>query len=1092
MPSNRRLAAIMATDMVDFSALTHRDERRALVLVDAQRHVIRSALPEFEGREVKTLGDGFLIEFGSALNATLCALEIQKRLEERNRASTTEPIQIRIGLHVGDVVGDGDDILGDAVNIASRIEPLAEASGICLSGPIYDQVRNKVAFSFTRLEHSFLKNIETPIDVYSIDLPWHGLPAARITPWTDREAELADLRRALSGASSGQGTIVAISGEPGIGKTRLAEELLRVSKGKGFRTLRSRGFRGEPGLAYGHWVEAIREYVREAPDPLLYKVCAGCLSQVVKLVPELVERIGSGPPSPQLEPGPEQLRLFEGVAQFFRNVLKETPLVLLLDDLQWADASSLAVLDYLSREVRSARFLIVLTYREVEGSENERLVEVISTLRRHHVLSEISLNRFDSMHASDLVRAVLGNLDSVPEVAGLVERKTGGNPLFVEELVRALIEAQRLVKTPGGWSVGPEAEIELPSRIRDVILQRVNRLDEETQTLLSLSSVLPHRFDLGLLGRATKLDSEAVLRLVERMLRARIFRESEVAPGVPVYQFADDQIRETLYERIAVPRRQQYHLRVAHALEAGAPGERDTVASELAHHYLCGGDFAHAVRYSIAAAERAASVYAREAAIEHYRTALDALAHVPDDRTRFEILGRLGSELESVGRTQECVDCWAEAAEGFERLGDRLKAGELFLRLVAARPEMDSSPIIQHDLARARANLETGPPSKELGRYYVNRALHALWVNDHATGRAFMQRALETAELVQDHALEAEIHRTLGQTARDPAEGRRELDLAIQLGLKYDPPTAIRAYWEVASILCMGLGEMRPAQDEIESAIALAEKLHYDDLAMDLIGIARSFVTFFLGDLESSAKAAAQGAAYRQNFGRALSGPNLCCAWNNALERGDLEAARRWEAQLPATGWVETGFGDFWKSWTEGRQRIAEGDLGAASERWRHSLEAIRGNLWSWSRFLPILSLAPLVDCSIQQGNLGEADRYVAEIRRSVEPSDSAAALAYLAKAEGVVALAHGDPPRAVELLNASVAHWDRAGWKIEEGRCRLELARALVGAARPDEARRELDRASELFRHAGARLDLTRASTLRASIGLDTRNSDR
>ncbi len=1073
----------MATDMVDFSALTHRDESRALQLVGTQRQVIRSVLPEFDGREVKTIGDGFLIEFTSALSATLCAVEIQKRLEERNRSGTTDRLQLRIGLHVGDVVGDGDDILGDAVNIAARIEPLAEASGICLSGPIYDQIHNKIPFSFTRLEHSFLKNIETPIDVYSIDLPWHGLPAARITPWTDREAELADLGRVLSDASSGHGAIVAISGEPGIGKTRLAEEVIRLSKGKGFRALRSRGFQGEPGLAYGHWVEAIREYVREAPDPLLYKVCTGCLSQIVKLVPELGDRIGPGPPSPQLEPGPEQLRLFEGIAQLFRNVLKESPLILLLDDLQWADSSSLAVLDYLSRQVHTARFLIVLTYRDPEGSENERLTEVISTLRRHHTLTEISLHRFDSENASQLVTAVLGSPDSVPEVAVLVNRKTGGNPLFVEELVRALVEEQRLVKTAEGWRAGPEADVELPSRIRDVILQRVNRLDEETQTLLSLSSVLPERFNLELLEQVSAKDSEAVLRLAERMLRARIFRESEISPGVPVYQFADDQIRETLYERLALPRRKQYHLQVAHALEAVAGAEQGSIAPELARNFLRGGDYAQALRYSILAGERSASVYAREAAIEYYRTALVALSHVPNDRTRFEILDRLGSELEAIGRNQECIGCWAEAAEGFERLGDRVKAGDLFLRLVAARPEADDSEIIQHDLERARANLEAEPPSKELGRYYLHRALSALWVNDDATGRAFIKQALETAESVRDHALEAEIHHILGRTARNPTEGIRELEQAIQLGLKYDPPTAIRSYWEVASILCMGLGEMRQAQEEIEPAIALAEKLHYEDLAMDLIGIARSFIMFFLGDLEASAKAAMQGAAYRQSFGRALSGPNLCCVWNNEIERGNLEEAHRWEAQLPASGWVETGFGDFWKSWTEAQQRMAEGDLGAAAERWRHSLEAIRGNLWSWSRFLPILSLSPLVDCSIRQGKLEEAEGYLAEIRRSVAPSDSPAAQAFLGRAEGIIALARGDVQRAVGFLKSSVEEWERSGWKIEEGKSRFELARALHDTDRSEEALRELDRTIELFRQASARLNLERAKTFRESL---------
>jgi tetratricopeptide (TPR) repeat protein len=1073
----------MATDMVDFSALTHRDEDKALRLVEEHRTVIRSLLPEFEGREVKTMGDGFLIEFGSAVNATLCAIEIQKRLEERNNTAGGERIQIRIGLHVGDVVGDGDDILGDAVNIAARIEPLAEASGICISAPIRDQVHNKIPFSFTRLEHSFLKNIETPIEIYSIDLPWHGLPAARITPWTDRETELASLRSILSGASAGQGAIVAISGEPGIGKTRLAEEVIRLSKGKGFRTLRSRGFQGEPGLAYGHWVEAIRGYVREAPDLLLYKVCTGCLSQVVKLVPELAERIGPGIPTPQLDPGPEQLRLFEGIAQLFRNILKESPVIILLDDLQWADPSSLAVLDYLSREIHSSRLVLIFTYRELEGGENERLVEVLSTLRRHHALTEISLKRFGSENASQLVTAVLGNPGAVPDVAGLVKRKTGGNPLFVEELVRALVEEQRLVKTAEGWSVGPEGVVELPSRIRDVILQRVNRLDDESQDLLSLASVLPDRFSLRLLEEISGSSTETILRLTERMLRARIFRETEVSLGVPVYQFADDQIRETMYDRIALPRRQQYHLRVARALENAAGPDPGSVSPELAHHYYRGNDFANAVRFSLLAADQSASVYAREAAIEHYRRALSALTHVPNDRTRFEVLDRLGSELKSLGRSQECIECWAEAADGLERLGDRVNAGDLFRRLMEVRPEPEESAIIQSDLSRARENLEAAPPSKELGRFYLNRALAALWNKNDIVGQAFIKQALQTAELVHDHALEADIHHTLGRTAGNPIDGRNQLEQAIQLGLKYDPETAIRSYWELASILGMGEGKMVDASEEIERAIALAQKLKYDDLAMDLVGIARSFVAFFLGDIELCAQAATRGAEYRQNFGRELSGPNLCCVWNAELERGNLSEARRWEASVPTSGWAETGFGDFWVSWTKGRQRMVEGDLDAAAERFRHSLEAIRGNIWSWSRFLPMLSLSLLVDCSVRQGRLQDADRYLVEMRTSSSPSDSPAAKAYLARAEGLCARAHGNYVKAIEMLTSSIEDWERSGWKLEQGRAHLELARTLGDARRSEDALREVQHAEELFTKAGARPHLAEATALREAL---------
>lgn len=1075
----------MATDMVGYSALAHQNETKALRLVEEHRTVIRSRLREFDGREVKTIGDGFLIEFGSALNAALCAIEIQTRFDARNRDPDVERIQLRIGLHVGDVVEDGDDILGDAVNIAARLEPLAEAGGICVSGPVRDQVQNKIPYSFTELEHSFLKNIDTPIGVYSIDLPWHNLPAARVTPWTDREPELSALLRILSDAGAGRGAIVAISGEAGIGKTRLAEEVIRVGKAKGFRALRSRGFQGEPGVAYGHWADLMREYVRESPDPLLYKVCAGCLSQVVKLVPELAERLGPGPPNAALDPGQAQLRFFEGIAQFFRNLVKESPLLLLLDDLQWADAASLAVLDYLSRQVASSRLVIVVTHRDPEAGEEEPLTQLLSTLRRDRVVFEITLKRFDPENATRLVAAVLGDPRAVPEVAGVVRKKTGGNPLFVEELLRDLIEEHRLVRRREGWSIGPGAEVELPSRIRDVILQRVNRLDEAAHVLLAQASVLPAEFDLPLLVEVSGSDPETVLRFVERMLRARIFRENEIVPGAPVYRFADEQIRETLYTRIAVPRRQQYHLRTARALEVRGGTDPGSMVSDLAYHFERGGDSARAVGYSIRAGDLAAAVYAREGAITHYRAALNALVARPGDRTRFEVLDRLGTELSKLGRKQECVARWTEAAEGFERLGERRSAGDLFRRLWVERPEPETSEVVQNDIRRARADLEDGPPCKEQARLFIQLARSAQMSSREEEMHRYVHRALSTAAAVRDGALEAQLHAMAADIATSYQEGREELEQAIRLGLEFDLETAIRSYWGLGGLLCQGAGEMREGRTVLEQGIALAEKIHDEDLRIEMIGVARGFVAYFLGDLEVAAESASQCAGYVAGLGRPPLWTYAAILWVTELDRGHREEARKWAGVALDSGGARYWFGAFWLEWCHGRFLASEGDLEGASTRFHASLRAVRDQPWSYTRFLPRMPLAALVDCSIRRGQREDAERYLGEMRALSRPEDSPAAQGLLARAEGQCARARGDVALAVVHLQAGAERWAASGWKVEEGVTRFELARAALELQHVDEARSEVGRALELFERSGARPRLEEATAWRdAQLG--------
>src|SRR5271156_1187616 len=167
----RRLAAIMFTDLVGFTRLAQRDEEEALRLRAEHQVLVRPLFAAHGGREVKSLGDGFLIEFSSVVESVRCAVAIQEAVAHRNAAPPSkERIVLRIGIHVGDVVGDGDDILGDAVNVASRIEPLAEPGGICVSGSVYEQVRNKVQFPLEKVGARDLKNVEFPMDLYRVVL----------------------------------------------------------------------------------------------------------------------------------------------------------------------------------------------------------------------------------------------------------------------------------------------------------------------------------------------------------------------------------------------------------------------------------------------------------------------------------------------------------------------------------------------------------------------------------------------------------------------------------------------------------------------------------------------------------------------------------------------------------------------------------------------------------------------------------------------------------------------------------------------------------------------------------------------------------
>ncbi len=661
--SHRRLAAIMFTDLVDYSALAQQDEALALRTVEEVSSLLRPLFTTHGGREVKSLGDGFLVEFDSALDATECAIEIQRRLFHRNQGAGIRPAEMRIGVHLGDVVRTNGDILGDAVNIAARIEPLAEASGICLSGPVFDQVGNKIPYACVPFDHAFLKNISTPIAVFGVDLPWHAPPAARVTPWTDRTEELGILREAIRAAARREGAIVALSGESGIGKTRLAEEAIRKAEGAGFRVLRGRRFEEELNAPYSHWVQAARTFVREAAPPMVFKVCDGCQHEALDLVPELSDRLGRQPPAPTLGPRQTRLRFFEGVTRLFQNIAQEAPLVLLLDDFQWSDPDSVSLLEYFAGQLKGQPILVLLTYRDTELDPQGMLGRALFNLRRLGVLREIPLKRFDPDHSRDLVGAVLGGTAPPAAVVQPLLERTGGNPLFVEELCRSLVEDRTLIRTPDGWRAKLDARIEVPNTVREVIRHRVNWIGPEAESVLAIASVFGNEFEFDRLRELSEIAPDRLLLLLEAMLRARLLREKETAPGRVIYQFGDEQTREVLYAGLSLVRRQQYHLRAGQLLERAWGDRVSERAGELAYHFRQGNDPERALEFYLRAGDRAVQLYANAEAASAYERALhlleEAIAEKREERAHreraVEVAGRLGDAQWHLGRHTDSI-----------------------------------------------------------------------------------------------------------------------------------------------------------------------------------------------------------------------------------------------------------------------------------------------------------------------------------------------------------------------------------------------------------------------------------------------------
>jgi tetratricopeptide (TPR) repeat protein len=465
-----------------------------------------------------------------------------------------------------------------------------------------------------------------------------ALPPQPATVFVGREGELATLRAALAAASAGNGRVVILAGEPGIGKTRLADELAAHAAAEGATVRWGRCWEGAGAPAFWPWIQILRsQFAETEPAELRAQLGAGA-EDVAQLVPELHERLPGIPPPPSLEGAAARFCLFDSVVSFLRACAAGHPLALILEDLHWADAASLGLLRFLADEMKDARLLIVATYRDIEVTAAHPLSEFVGALAYHPLVQRVELHGLSEDEIGRLIEA-LGHEGS-PSVAARIHRQSGGNPFFATELARA----------PNGAGV--------PGGVRDVIGNRLRRLSEGCNRLLGIASVIGSEFNLGTLERVAA--GTPILPLLSEARDARILVE---VPGVTgTYGFAHALIREVLYTRLPLEVRSRLHWHVAAALEALGELGREHDAGVLAHHLLeaitgCVEEATRqacvdkAVLYATKAAEQATAMCGYEEAALHYERALRLLrtwaAH--DARQQYELLLAMGEAQTRAG-----------------------------------------------------------------------------------------------------------------------------------------------------------------------------------------------------------------------------------------------------------------------------------------------------------------------------------------------------------------------------------------------------------------------------------------------------------
>ncbi|HEX4087629.1 MAG TPA: AAA family ATPase [Trebonia sp.] len=483
-----------------------------------------------------------------------------------------------------------------------------------------------------------------------------ALPQARLIA---RDAESARISEAVAAVAAGEGRIVLLAGEAGIGKTRLAQEAVTVAEELGFIAATGRCYEPSSGAPYAPFFEVIAGLFDTAPAA----VRAGAAERWPALVtilpdqfPEVVAaRVGTPPEQTQ--------RLRRAVAGFVREVAAVRPVAIVLDDLHWADDASLELVAHLARHTRADRLLLLGTYRTNEAA-SQLLSMFVRSLRREGILEAVSVGRLDQ---GATARLITDRLDGTPvseELSSLIYRRTDGNPFFTVEILAALIERGDLSRVDGRWARRELAELEPPASVSEAIGDRVSRLSPAARDLLGAVSVL---------GEVFGVQDLAIVDAEEEELEAAL--DETVAAGLLTaagrsYAFDHALTRQALYAALSPARRRRVHRLAAEVLERRPQAERRRRAAEIARHLEEGGASERAVSYLLLAGDVAAGMYTHREALHHYRRGLELAQEHEDLAAAAGAHERLGQALMTIASFDDSVRHLVQAADIHQQVAD--------------------------------------------------------------------------------------------------------------------------------------------------------------------------------------------------------------------------------------------------------------------------------------------------------------------------------------------------------------------------------------------------------------------------------------
>jgi class 3 adenylate cyclase/tetratricopeptide (TPR) repeat protein len=774
--SETTTVTVLFTDVVGSTSLRqHQGESGAQAIMNAHNQIVRQQIAEHAGQEVKTTGDSFMVAFDSARRAVECAVGVQRALHNYNRRHPVDPVKVRIGLHTGEAIRDGHDLFGTSVDAAARIMGRADGEQILVSDILKAVLGASKDFGFKNPKRVGLKGFaerwrlwevawRSEAEAVASEAAGAGSTAGR-TPYVGRAEERALLQQAVDRALGGVGGVALIAGEAGLGKTRLVDEIAVEARARGMFVVRGQCYDMEGAPPYVPFVEAIEYGLNIVPRDNFRAAMGEAGPEIARFVPKVRVAFPDLPPPVALPTDQARHYMFESVCDFFERSAAIQPLLVVLEDLHWADESTTQLLESVARRVERAAWLVLGTYRDVDLAPRDPFMRGIEHLSRLAAVSRITLKRLSAGEVGDILRALSGR-EPPERLVRLVYDETEGVPLFVEEVYRHLAEERRLTDAAGNWL--PEAEIgeiEVPETVRLVLGRRIDRIGETAQRIMTTAACIGRTFTFEFLAALAEESEDDLLDALDEAERVRLVVAEHRRE--PRFVFAHEQIRQTFLTRLSFVRRQRLHGRVADTMERVYAGHLDERVSDLAYHLVQAGARERAATYLHQAASSAAARLATPEALAFFARAAELSGPGPTRRAALRARGEL---LLGLFRGREATVDLEVAMREAAAEGAAAEEMEALLRLGRAYyvVALDYGPAIEHSLhalerARQLAAQLGDRRGEALALILTQRNADSFAPELRLQVAANAERALAIARELGDENLEVDALRAAGR-----------------------------------------------------------------------------------------------------------------------------------------------------------------------------------------------------------------------------------------------------------------------------------------------------------------------------------------